>query len=159
PTRQGRLSSRRSVEGDLPAVATRHASSIAVQDAAHANRGGIQATVRNRSARVQRGPETFRARATSTIAPRLQNGGDTMRTTLTAVAAAATIAVATVATPSTADARWGWWGPVLGGFAAGAIIGGALAGPYYYGGYYPAYSYSPAYGYPAYGYSYAPAYY
>jgi hypothetical protein len=90
-----------------------------------------------------------------------------MRKILTALAAAATIAVATVAAPSIADARWGWWGPALGGFAAGAIIGGALASPYsyggYYGGYYPAYSpypsYGyPAYGYPAYGYSYAPAY-
>jgi hypothetical protein len=89
-----------------------------------------------------------------------------MRKTLTAVAAAATIAVATVATPSTADARWGWWGPALGAFAVGAIVGGALARPYYYGGYYggyyPAYSYYPSYGYgyyPAYSYGYAPAYY
>jgi len=68
-----------------------------------------------------------------------------MRKTLTALAAATTIALATVATPSTADARWGWWGPALGGFAVGAIIGGALASPYY-GGYYPPYSYYPAYG-------------
>ena len=87
-----------------------------------------------------------------------------MRKTLTAVAAAATISVATVAAPTTADARWGWWGPALGVFAVGAIVGGALARPYYYGGYYPAYSYYPAgyYGYyaPAYSYSYAaPAYY
>ena len=86
-----------------------------------------------------------------------------MRKTLTAVAAAATIGVATVAAPTTADARWGWWGPALGAFAVGAIVGGALARPYYYGGYYggyyPAYSTYPAYGYPAYGYSYAPAYY
>ena len=87
-----------------------------------------------------------------------------MRKTLTAVAAAATIGVATVATPTTADARWGWWGPALGAFAVGAIVGGALARPYYYGGYYPSYSYYPAgyYGYyaPAYSYSYAtPAYY
>src|SRR5258707_10151103 len=80
-----------------------------------------------------------------------------MRKTLTAVAAAATIGVATVAAPTTADARWGWWGPALGAFAVGAIVGGALARPYYYGGYYggyyPAYSYYPAryYGY------YAPA--
>ena len=49
-----------------------------------------------------------------------------MRKTLTAVAAAATIGVATVATPTTADARWGWWGPALGAFAVGAIVGGAL---------------------------------
>src|SRR2546429_9050653 len=57
-----------------------------------------------------------------------------MRKTLTAVAAAATIGVATVAAPTTADARWGWWGPALGAFAVGAIVGGALARPYYYGG-------------------------
>lgn len=82
-----------------------------------------------------------------------------MRKTLTAVAAAATIGIATLATPTTADARWGWWGPALGAFAVGAIVGGALARPYYYGGYYPAYSYYPAgyYGLPAYyGYAYAP---
>ena len=90
-----------------------------------------------------------------------------MRKTLTAVAAAATIGVATVATPTTADARWGWWGPALGAFAVGAIVGGALARPYYYGGYYggyyPSYSYYPTYGYssyaPAYYGGYAPAYY
>ena len=88
-----------------------------------------------------------------------------MRKTLTAIAAAATIGVATLASPTTADARWGWWGPALGGFAAGAIIGSALASPYYYGGYYSAHPYYPAgyYGYyaPAYSYSvYAgPAYY
>jgi hypothetical protein len=81
-----------------------------------------------------------------------------MKKTLTALAAAGTLAVATVATPTTADARWGWWGPAIGAFAAGAIIGGALASPYAYGsypyGYYPAYSYSygPAY----YGYAAAP---
>src|SRR2546426_12432726 len=57
-----------------------------------------------------------------------------MRKTLTAVAAAATIGVVTVAAPTTADARWGWWGPALGAFAVGAIVGGALARPYYYGG-------------------------
>src|SRR5258706_12836855 len=82
-----------------------------------------------------------------------------MKKTLTALAAAGTIALATVATPTTADARWGWWGPAIGAFAAGAIIGGALASPYsygYYGGYYPAYSYPYGY-YPAY--SYGPAYY
>ena len=62
-------------------------------------------------------------------------------------------AVGAIATPTTADARWGWWGPaLLGGFAAGAIIGSAFARPYYYG---------YGYGYPAYGYGgyYAPAYY
>src|SRR5262245_49913096 len=49
-----------------------------------------------------------------------------MRKTLTALAATATIAVASIATPTTADARWGWWGPALGGLAVGAIIGSAL---------------------------------
>jgi hypothetical protein len=81
-----------------------------------------------------------------------------MRTTLTAVAAAATIAIAAIATPTTADARRGWWAPaIIGGLAAGAIIGSAYAQPYYggygyyqpapvYGGYAPAYSgyYAPA---------------
>ena len=83
-----------------------------------------------------------------------------MRKTLTALAAAGTIAIAAVATPTTADARWGWWGPALGGLAVGAIIGSALPRPAYgYYGYYgyPAYSY---YGYaPAYsGYAYSPGY-
>ena len=77
-----------------------------------------------------------------------------MRKSLTAIAAAATIGVATLASPTTADARWGWWGPALGGFAVGAIVGSALASPYYYGGYYPAY---PSYPVGYYGY-YAPAY-
>ena len=78
-----------------------------------------------------------------------------MRTTLTAVAAAATIAVATIAAPTAADARRGWWAPaIIGGLAAGAIIGSAYARPYYGGyGYYqpaPVYNgYAPAY----YGYS------
>jgi hypothetical protein len=84
-----------------------------------------------------------------------------MRQYLTAFAAAGTLAVATIATPTTADARWGWWGPALGGLAVGAIIGSALARPAYgYYGYYgyPAYSsygYAPAY----YGYAYSPGYY
>jgi len=81
-----------------------------------------------------------------------------MKQTLTALAAAGTLALTTVATPTTADARW--WGPAIGGFAAGAIIGGALASPYaygYYGGYYPGYSNYPYGYYPAY--SYGPAYY
>ena len=74
-----------------------------------------------------------------------------MRTTLTAVAAAATIAVATIAAQTTADARRGWWAPaIIGGLAAGAIIGSAYARPYYGGyGYYqpaPVYDgYAPAY--------------
>jgi hypothetical protein len=73
-----------------------------------------------------------------------------MRTTLTAVAAAATIAGAAIATPTTADARNGWWAPaIIGGLAAGAIIGSAYARPYYgYGYYQPApayYGYGPAY--------------
>jgi hypothetical protein len=83
-----------------------------------------------------------------------------MRKSLTALAAAATIGAAAIAAPTSAEARWGWWGPALGGLAVGAIIGSALAGPSYGYGYgygYPAYSYG--YGYPAYGYSYAPAYY
>jgi len=63
-----------------------------------------------------------------------------MRKTVTALAAATAVAMAAVATPDTADARGGWWGPAIGGFAAGAIIGSALARPYY--GYpYGSYSY------------------
>ena len=83
-----------------------------------------------------------------------------MRKSLTALAAAATIGTAAIAAPTSAEARWGWWGPALGGLAVGAIIGSALSAPAYGYGYgygYPAYSYG--YGYPAYGYSYAPAYY
>ena len=86
-----------------------------------------------------------------------------MRKTLTAFAAAGTLAVATIATPTTADARWGWWGPAVGGLVVGAIIGSALARPAYgyYGYGYPAYSYYGGYGYtPAYyGYAYSPGYY
>src|SRR5262249_38930090 len=84
---------------------------------------------------------------------------------LTAVAAAATITVASLATPTTAEARWGWWGPALGAFAVGAIVGGALASPYYsggyYGGYYPADSVYPSvrYSHPPYRYHDPPAYY
>jgi hypothetical protein len=74
-----------------------------------------------------------------------------MRKSLTAFAAAGTLVVATIATSTTADARWGWWGPALGGLAVGAIIGSALARP--------AYGYYGYYGYPAYSYGYAPAYY
>jgi hypothetical protein len=72
-----------------------------------------------------------------------------MRTTLTAVAAAATIAVAAIATPTTADAaRMVGPGHHVAA-AAGAIIGSAYARPYYgYGYYQPApvsYGYVPAY--------------
>src|SRR5262245_14859674 len=74
-----------------------------------------------------------------------------MKKTLTAVAAAATITVASLAMPTTAEARWGWWGPALGAFAVGAIVGGALASPYSFGGYfggdYPAFSSYASYGY------------
>jgi hypothetical protein len=58
-----------------------------------------------------------------------------MRTTLTALATAATVAA-----PSSAEARWGWRGPgVVGGLIAGGLIAGALAPHYYDYGYYPAY--------------------
>jgi len=84
-----------------------------------------------------------------------------MRKTVTAVAAAGTLMAAMITAPTTADARRGWWGPALGGFAVGAVVGSAYARPYYgygyYGGYYPygAY-YAPA---PVYYSYYAPAYY
>ena len=86
-----------------------------------------------------------------------------MRKSLTALAAAI-IVVAAVTMPTTADARWrGWWGPALGGLAAGALIGSAFARPYYGYGYPAYYGYGyPApysYGYPAYySYSYPPYY-
>jgi hypothetical protein len=77
-----------------------------------------------------------------------------MKKTVTALVAATTVALAAVATPDTADARGGWWGPAIGGFAAGAIIGSAVARPYYGypSGYYGYYAPTPVY----YGY-YAPA--
>jgi hypothetical protein len=84
-----------------------------------------------------------------------------MRKTVTAVAAAGTLMAAMITAPTMADARRGWWGPALGGFAVGAVVGSAYARPYYgygyYGGYYPygAY-YAPA---PVYYSYYAPAYY
>jgi hypothetical protein len=77
-----------------------------------------------------------------------------MKKTVTALLAATAIAAAAIASPNTAEARGGWWGPAIGGFAAGAIIGSALARPYYgysYGYYAPgpvSYSYygpAPAY--------------
>ena len=57
-----------------------------------------------------------------------------MRKTVTALAAAATLATATLAAPRTADARWGWWGPALGGLAVGAIVGSQANRSGYYGG-------------------------
>ena len=45
-----------------------------------------------------------------------------MKKTVTAFVAATAIAIAAVATPNTADARGGWWGPAIGGFAAGAPV-------------------------------------
>src|SRR5262249_46009337 len=53
-----------------------------------------------------------------------------MKKTLTALAAAGTLAVATVATPTTADARWGWWGPAIGAFAAGGPHRGGAGKPH-----------------------------
>ena len=58
-----------------------------------------------------------------------------MRKSLIALAAAATIAVAAVATPTTAEARRGWWGPVV----------GPVANPYCCGGSYSYYAPAPVY--------------
>ncbi len=73
-----------------------------------------------------------------------------MRTTLTALATAATLAVTAIATPTTAEAQWrgwGWRGPAfVGGLAAGAFIGATFARPYAYGGYYGG-PYVSSYGY------------
>ncbi len=79
-----------------------------------------------------------------------------MKKPVTALVAVTAFATAAVATPNTADARGGWWGPAIGGFAAGAIIGSALARPYYGypSGYYGYYAPGPVY----YSY-YGPAYY
>ena len=69
-----------------------------------------------------------------------------MKTTVSALAAAAAIGLAAVALPTTADAGCRGCGVaagVLGGLAAGAIIGGAIANsppPAYYG---PAPAYGP----------------
>jgi hypothetical protein len=69
--------------------------------------------------------------------PSSSHRGGAMRKSLTALAVAATIAIAAVAAPTAAEARRGWWGPAIGGFAAAAIIGSAFARPYgYYGGNY-----------------------
>src|SRR5215217_3780034 len=69
--------------------------------------------------------------------PLCASRGKAMRKTVTAIAAAAGLLAAVVATPTTADARRGWWGPALGGFAVGAVVGSAFARPYYGYGYYP----------------------
>ena len=76
-----------------------------------------------------------------------------MRTTLTALATAATVAVTAIAAPTAAEARWrggwGWRGPVfVGGLAAGTFVGAAFARPYAYGyGPYGYYGSPYAYGY------------
>jgi hypothetical protein len=71
-----------------------------------------------------------------------------MRKILTALITATSISAATLATSSTADARWGRWGPgpVIGGLAAGAIIGSAIAAASHHHPYYVAYSPFPYYG-------------
>ena len=76
-----------------------------------------------------------------------------MRTSLIALAAAATVAAATVMQPAPAEAghRGGAVAAgVIGGLAAGARLGSAIARPGYYGyGYGPGpyYAAGPAYGY------------
>jgi hypothetical protein len=71
-----------------------------------------------------------------------------MKSTLVAMAAAATLAGAVVAAPSRADAAC--WGCYVGAGVAAGAIGGAIAGAgaaYPYGAYYgygPAYYYAPA---------------
>jgi hypothetical protein len=77
-----------------------------------------------------------------------------MKTTLTALAAAAVVAITAVAAPTSAEAHWRGGGAVaagiIGGIAAGALIAGATRPSYgYYGG--PAYYPAPVYyGGPAY---------
>src|SRR5438128_1589 len=77
-----------------------------------------------------------------------------MKTTVLALATAATIGVTALAAPSPAEARWGGgWGPAIaGGLIGAAVIGGLASSAYAYG---PGYGY---YGGPYYG-GYAPAYY
>src|SRR5436190_5761701 len=85
-----------------------------------------------------------------------------MKKPLIAIVMAGAIICATLSSSTNAEARRGWWGPALGGFAAGAIIASAFARPYYGYGYGYGYPYRYAsYGYPySYGYSYyRPAYY
>jgi hypothetical protein len=115
------------------------------------------ASAQRHSGFVQECHGNIDADANVTRSPAPASRGKIMRKTVTALAAAATLATATVALPTTADARRGWWGPALGGFAVGAIVGSALARPYYGYGYpyYGAY-YAPA---PVYYSYYAPAYY
>ena len=65
---------------------------------------------------------------------------NSMKKTLTALAAAATIAIAAVAVPQQAEARGGRIAAgIIGGLAAGAIIGSIAANNGYY--------YGPGYGY------------
>jgi len=64
-----------------------------------------------------------------------------MKTTMMAVATAATLALTAVVAPQTAEAGGGRIAAgVIGGLAAGALIGGALAAPSY-GPYYGPYGY------------------
>lgn len=53
-----------------------------------------------------------------------------MRTTVTALVAAATLAGAVLASSSPAQAWHGGWGWGLGGFTLGAAVGSALAAPH-----------------------------
>jgi hypothetical protein len=73
-----------------------------------------------------------------------------MKSTLTALAAAAVVAIAATAAPTSAEAHWRGGGAVaagvIGGIAAGALIAGATRPSYgygYYGG--PAYYPAPVY--------------
>lgn len=80
-----------------------------------------------------------------------------MKTTVLAIAAAATLAATTALSPAPAEARGGRVAAgIIGGLAAGAIIGGIASNSYAYGPG-PGYAYGPGYG-PGYGYEAAPAY-
>ena len=52
-----------------------------------------------------------------------------MKKALTAIAAAGVLAAA-LAAPTSAEAGRRWWGPAVGGYAAGAVVAGAWARPY-----------------------------